>query len=165
MALLPLAFLAALQVANKLRLESFLGSDDAADGSTFGNTGDKPVPFVVPAKELVLDVGSVRAFSGLANHQEQVTVLRLNVENLYIGIIVSLNVEELSTTVLADVDHDGTGSSLPAILHQRADFGPCAELLEFSLEEVCVHVVMDTLSGGEVRRQLPFKPPSEQFPR
>ena len=133
---LPLSLLAALKVANELRLESFLGSDDAADGSTFGNTGDKPVPFVVPAKELVLDVGSVRAFSGLANHQEQVTVLRLNVENLYIGIIVSLNVEELSTTVLADVDHDGTGSSLPSVLYQRTDFRPCAELLELGLNEV-----------------------------
>ena len=53
----PVSFLAALKVANELRLESFLCSDDAADGSTLRDTGDKPVPLVVPAKELILGVG------------------------------------------------------------------------------------------------------------
>ena len=78
-------------------------------------------------------------------------VLWLHVENFYIGVIISLDVEEFATTILTDVDHDGTGSLPPAILHQWAHLSPSAELLEFGFDEVYVHVVMDTGGSGQVR--------------
>jgi len=65
-----------------------------------------------------------------------------------IGMVVSLNVEEFATTILTDVDYDGTSSLLPAIAHEWAHLGPSAEFLKFGLNEVWVHVVMDTGDGG-----------------
>ena len=104
-AFLPLALLAALKGTNELGLERFLGGDHAAHRSTLGYTSHKPVTLVVSAEELVLGVGQAMAFSGLANHQKEMPVLRLNLENLDIGVIACLNVEELSTTVLTNKYH------------------------------------------------------------
>lgn len=151
-AFLPLALPAAFEVSDEFRLQCFLGGDHAADRSSFGNARNKPVAFVMPAEEFILGVGQAVAFSGLADHQQKVAILRLNVENFDVGIVSRLDVEEFATAVIPDVDHDWTRSLTPMVRHQRADLGSCAEFLEFGLDEVCVHEELDTDGAARVRK-------------
>ena len=150
--ILSFAFLAALQSANKLRFEGLFRGDDAAYGGTFRYAGHKPMPLVVTTKELVLPVGQATAFCGLPDHEQQVAVFRLKVENKNVGIVVRLDVEELPSSIVGDVNDDRTSGGAPAVSCERAQLNSSAEFLEFGLNEVCVHAVMDTRGGPEVRR-------------
>jgi hypothetical protein len=107
--------------------------------------------FVVAAKELVFRFGQARACGGLSDHQQQMTILRLKVEDLHVGVLGRLDVKVFSSAVGADVDHDRTLSLSPAVRDQRANFGSDAELREFGLDALSVHNWKDTLDRSLVR--------------
>ena len=97
---------------------------------------------VVAAQKLILRIGQARTRVGLAHHQEQMSVLRLHIEHLDIGISISPDVEELAVPVVPHVDHD-TARFRP---HERADFGPGAQLVELGFDVDGIHALKDT--GG-----------------
>ncbi|MGB6043111.1 MAG: N,N-dimethylformamidase beta subunit family domain-containing protein [Pirellulales bacterium] len=64
---------------------------------------------------------------------------------------VNLDVEKLSTPVVAHVDDDRAAGRSPPIAHQRADRDSCADFVEFRLELISIHAVRDTNEVEKVR--------------
>ncbi|MCA8999366.1 MAG: hypothetical protein KDA80_20395 [Planctomycetaceae bacterium] len=99
-------------------------------------------------EEFVFCIGQAKTVGWLANHQEQVTILGLKVQDLNIGVVPRLYFIKFATAIGSDVNDYRTRSLSPTVGCQRADFDSCAQLCEFLNEKVGVHGEMDTDSDG-----------------
>lgn len=145
--LVLLSLLAGLQMADDFRLQCFFRGDYAAYSGSFGNSRNKPMAFVMPAKKLVFCIGHTATLCGLSNHQQQMTISGSDVQDLHIGVVGCLDVKELAAPVGSNVDNDWHVDLSPLVSDQRANLDPGSEFLEFRLNEVGVHDDRDTEAG------------------
>jgi hypothetical protein len=92
------------------------------------------VSLIVAAEQLVIYVREASTLGGLSNHQQQMAVLWLNIDNLDISLGVRLDIEELTVTVMANVDPQWSRRLLPAVLDQRSNFCPSTQLIELGFD-------------------------------
>lgn len=89
---------------------------------------------VVAAEQFVLDVRQASTLVGTADHQEQVPVPGLHVENFNIGIVVRLDVKELTVAIMTDVDHHSACRRLGRTSQERANLGPGTKSLKLGFD-------------------------------
>lgn len=126
-------------------LEGFLGLTNVADRGRFGNSSDKPMALVVPAKEFALVVT-------VANEEQQVAICRPRVEDgeLRLGAWAAKKPVELALAIGLDIERvrdANTGLSKSGL----GDFQPRADAGKLGFEKIRVHGQEDTVPPCGVR--------------